>query len=78
MSRVRQGEGRSATGTRGSEPVSQSHWRELVGEIAELEELLGDLRDQSDALAVMNRHRLEAMLEAKRTVLKTCDVGGFA
>jgi len=61
----------------GAEAIGQARWRELVGEIAELEELLSDLRDETDALALINRHRLQAALEAKRSVLKSSDVGGL-
>ncbi len=60
-----------------AEGVSQSDWRALVDEIAELEELLDDLREESGTLAAMNRHRLLQALEARRNLLRVSDIGGL-
>ncbi len=58
-------------------PRSAGRWRSLVADIAELEELLADLRDQHDALSNMNRRRLEALLAARRRQLREADAGGL-
>lgn len=45
-------------------------WRDLVGEITEIEELIADSRNPDDTQALWSLHLLQAQLKVKRQQLK--------
>lgn len=68
----------AVTSSPARQPVGTGQWQSLVEDIAHLEDLLHDLRDQHDALSIMNRRRLEEALALYRHELRALVVGGLA
>lgn len=50
-------------------------WWRLVEQIVQLEELIADLKSEKDDTAALMLRRLTEALRAKRTLLKSIDVG---
>lgn len=65
---------RPATGLDEAGP-GQENWFVLVEQIAQLEELIADLRRDRERHSVLTVRKLDAMLKEKRTRLKAIDIG---